>query len=55
MKFRLFIIAGVVGLLFSCEREMSPEQSGKFIKFFGNYLIDKASDVQTLENGGYAI
>ncbi|MCK5136026.1 MAG: hypothetical protein KAR19_09595 [Bacteroidales bacterium] len=55
MTYRIFIIAGLLGLLFSCEREMSPEQSEKFIKFFGNYLMDEARDVEVLEDGGYAI
>ena len=39
----------------SCEREMSSEQSDSFVKFYGNYLLDEAGDVEVLTNGGYAI
>lgn len=42
-------------MLFSCEREMSPEQAEKFIKFYGNYLMDEARDIEVLDDGGYAI
>lgn len=55
MNYRIYIVAGLIGMLCSCEREMSPEQSERFIKFFGNYLMDDARDVQVLEDGGYAI
>jgi len=55
MKYKIIIIAGFVGLLFSCEREISPEQADRFIKFYGNYLMDEARDVETLDDGGYAI
>jgi len=55
MNYRIYIIAGLVGLLFSCEREISPEQADKFIKFFGTYQLDEAGDVAVLEDGGYAI
>ena len=55
MKYKIFIIAGLVGLLFSCEREMSPEQADKFIKYYGNFLMDEARDVEILDGGGYAI
>lgn len=48
-------MAGLIGLLFSCEKEMSLEQSEKFIKFFGSYSLDRASDVAVLDNGGFAI
>ena len=39
----------------SCEREMSSEQADSFVKFYGNYLLDEAGDVEVLTNGGYAI
>jgi hypothetical protein len=39
----------------SCEREISSEQSDSFVKFYGNYLMDEAGDVEVLANGGYAI
>jgi len=39
----------------SCEREISNEQSDSFVKFYGNYLMDEAGDVEVLANGGYAI
>ena len=55
MKYRLFIITLLLGWLVSCEKEILPNQSEKFMKFYGDYLIDEAGDVATLENGGYAI
>jgi hypothetical protein len=55
MKYKIIIIAGFIGLLCSCEREISPEQADRFIKFYGNYLMDEARDVETLDDGGYAI
>jgi len=55
MKHRIIIIVGLIVLLFSCEREMSPEQADKFIKFYGNYLMDEARDIEVLDDGGYAI
>ena len=55
MKYKIIIIVGLIVLLFSCEREMSPEQADKFIKFYGNYLMDEARDIEVLDDGGYAI
>lgn len=55
MKYRIILLAGLIGLIFSCEREMSPEQAEKFIKYYGNYLMDEARDVEILDDGGYAI
>lgn len=55
MKYRIIIIAILLGWIVSCEKEISPVQSEKFIKFYGNYLMDEAGDVAILENGGYAI
>jgi hypothetical protein len=55
MKQSIIIITGLVVLLFSCEREISPEQADKFIKFYGNYLMDEAKDIEVLDDGGYAI
>jgi hypothetical protein len=39
----------------SCEKEISSEQSDSFVKFYGNYLMDEAGDVEVLAGGGYAI
>ncbi len=50
--FILFLLAGV---LLSCEKEMSSVQADSFIKFYGNYLMDQAGEVEVLGNGGYAI
>lgn len=55
MKYKIILLAGFVGALFSCEREMSPEQAEKFIKYYGNSLMDEARDVAILDDGGYAI
>jgi len=48
----MFLFAGV---LLSCEKEMSSVQADSFIKFYGNYLMDQAGEVEVLGNGGYAI
>ncbi|MDF1575144.1 MAG: hypothetical protein P1P86_08155 [Bacteroidales bacterium] len=50
-----FIFILLTALLLSCEREISPEQADSFIKFYGNYLVDQAGDVEVLADGGYAI
>jgi len=50
-----FIIILLSGLFLSCEREISPEQADGFIKFYGNYMLDQAGDVEVLSSGGYAI
>ena len=42
-------------LLFSCKQEVSPVQAERFIKFYGNSMMDVAGDVEVLEDGGYAI
>jgi len=55
MKYKIIVIAALIGLLFSCEREISPEQAEMFIKYYGNYLMDEARDVEVLDDGGYAI
>ena len=55
MKYRIILLAGLIGLMISCEREMSPAQAEKFIKYYGNYLMDEARDVEILDDGGYAI
>lgn len=49
------VITVLFGFLASCEKEISSNQEEKFMKFYGNYLIDQASDVAVLDNGGYAI
>ncbi len=50
-----FILFLFSGLLLSCEKEMSNKQADSFIKFYGNYLMDEAGEVEVLSNGGYAI
>jgi len=50
-----FIIFLFSGLLISCEKEISDDQADGFIKFYGNYLMDQAGDVEVLSDGGYAI
>jgi len=50
-----FIIFMFSGLLLSCEKEISDDQADGFIKFYGNYLMDQAGDVEVLSDGGYAI
>lgn len=55
MTHKIIAIVGLIGLLISCEREISPEQAEKFIKYYGNYLMDEARDVEVLDDGGYAI
>jgi len=42
-------------LFFSCQQEISPVQAEKFIKFYGNSLMDEARDVAVLDDGSYAI
>jgi hypothetical protein len=49
------IITLLAGLLSSCEKEISPTQAEKFVKFYGSYLMDDAGEVEMLNNGGYAI
>lgn len=50
-----FILFLFSGILLSCEQEMSDDQADSFIKFYGNYLMDQAGDVEVLSDGGYAI
>jgi len=50
-----FILFLFSGLMLSCEKEMSDDQADSFIKFYGNYLMDQAGDVEVLSDGGYAI
>lgn len=42
-------------LFFSCERDISPAQADKFVKFYGSHLMDEAGEVKVLSTGGYAI
>lgn len=55
MKYRFIIISLLLGFLASCEKEISSNQEETFMKFYGNYLVDKAADVDILDNGGFAI
>ena len=54
MKHILFVTT-LLFLVFSCQQEISPEQSERFIKFYGNSLMDEAKDIEVLEDGSYAI
>jgi len=54
MKFGYILIL-LPALFLSCEREISSEQADSFIKFYGNYLMDEAGDLEVLASGGYAI
>jgi hypothetical protein len=49
------LISLLAVLFFSCERDISPVQAEKFVKFYGSYLMDEAGEVEVLSNGGYAI
>jgi len=55
MKYRIIIITILLGFLASCEKEISSNQEEKFMKFYGNYLIDQATGIDVLDNGGFAI
>ncbi|MCP4310932.1 MAG: hypothetical protein GY790_06685 [Bacteroidetes bacterium] len=55
MKRIIYIIAPLFLLLVSCQQEVSPEQAERFIKFYGNGLIDEARDIEVLDDGSYAI
>ncbi len=55
MKKSLIVISSLITLLVACEVEISPEQADRFIKMYGNHLLDQASDVAVLDVGGYAI
>jgi hypothetical protein len=49
-------LMAVLAILFcSCERDISPVQAERFVKFYGSYLMDEAGEVEVLDNGGYAI
>jgi len=55
MKYRIFLIVAIFGALLSCEKEISTSQADKFLKNYGNYLSGEASDVDVLDDGGFAI
>ena len=56
MSTKLYIAAAFILILAgSCEPTISPEQSEKYIKFYGNQLMDVARDVEILEDGTIAI
>jgi hypothetical protein len=42
-------------LLCSCEKDISPAQAERFVKFYGSNLMDEAGEVKALSTGGYAI
>jgi hypothetical protein len=49
------ILFSVILGLVSCQQEVSPEQAEKFIKFYGNAMMDEAKDIEVLSDGAYAI
>ncbi len=56
MKKTGIIIALFLLLIPGCTKtDVGPEQAGAFIKFFGNYLSDEASDVKQTGDGGYIV
>ena len=55
MKYHILVFALLAGFAISCEREISTEQADRFIKFYGNYMMDEARDVEALDDGGFAI
>jgi hypothetical protein len=55
MKYRILLIPILIGFLVSCEKEISEKQEETFMKYYGNYLLDEASDLAVLNNGGFAI
>lgn len=53
---RYTIILSLLALLLSsCDKDISPEQAEKFVKYFGSYLMDQAGEVEVLSNGDIAI
>lgn len=54
MRYSIIIML-LAGLLSSCDKEISPEQAEKFVKFYGSYMMDDAGELEVLSNGGYAI
>jgi hypothetical protein len=53
---RYVSLMALLAILFvSCERDISPVQAERFVKFYGSYLMDEAGEVEVLDNGGYAI
>ncbi len=55
MRFNILWMALLAILALSCERDPSPEQADRFIKFYGEYLMDEARDLAALDDGGFAI
>lgn len=55
MKYNIAIITFLFMLVSSCTQEISPEQADRFIKFYGNSLMDEAKDIEVLDDGSYAI
>jgi len=54
MRFTI-ILSLLAVLLSSCDKDISPVQAEKFVKYFGSYLMDEAGEVEVLNNGGFAI
>lgn len=53
---RYTILLGFLAvLLSSCDKEISPVQAEKFVKYYGSYLMVEAGEVEVLDDGGFAI
>lgn len=55
MKYNILGLTLLAVAVLSCEKETSPEQAERFIKFYGDYLVDQAYDLAALDDGGFAI
>ena len=55
MRFNILWVSLLALATLSCERDPSPEQADRFIKFYGEYLMDEARDMAALDDGGFAI
>ncbi|MEN8156675.1 MAG: hypothetical protein ABFS10_06980 [Bacteroidota bacterium] len=54
MRYIQYILTLLLALLlFSCKQEVSPVQAERFIKFYGDAMMDVAGDVEVLGDGGY--
>jgi hypothetical protein len=52
---RLFFLPFLFLILFSCEKEISEDQSQYYIKMYGSYLEDIGYDMQATSDGGLII
>ena len=49
------ILSLLAVLLSSCDKDISPVQAERFVKYYGSYLMDEAGEVEVLNDGGFAI